>query len=73
MRLLHAVPCAGQAIENASMQGEAGDAYVVLDTVSAARNAGSPPGREGAPCRARSYPRRSREKLRGLFLGQRLT
>ena len=35
--------------------------------------AGWPTGRERAPCRALSYPRRSREKLRGLFLGQRLT
>ena len=32
-----------------------------------------PTGRERAPCRALSYPRRSREKLRGVFLGQRLT
>jgi hypothetical protein len=37
------------------------------------RNAGWPTGRECAPCRALSYPRRSREKLRELFLGQRLT
>ena len=36
-------------------------------------SAGLPTGRERAPCRALSYPRRSREKPRGLFLGQRLT
>ena len=37
------------------------------------RNVGWPTERERAPCRALSYPRHSREKLRGVFLGQRLT
>ena len=46
MRLVHAVLFACQAIANASMHGEAWDAYVRRETCSAARHAGAPPGRE---------------------------
>jgi len=73
IRLSWRVSSARWAIGSEPIQGDERGTYVALETFSTKRNAGWPTGRERAPCRALSYPRRSREKLRGLFLGQRLT
>jgi hypothetical protein len=65
-------PSEGPAPRNECGQGMSGPPTSRSDVLCGG-TAGWPTGRERAPCRALSYPRHSREKLRGVRLGQRLT